>query len=712
MEDPHIALAQGSVRFLDGGGDMGARIRAFNWDATPLGPPAAWPQALKTLVNLLLASRQPMFLGWGAERTWLYNDAFAPILGRKHPAALGQPSMEVWAEARDVLEPMFDRVFAGEPVSIEDFSLGLDRHGRIEQAHFEFAYTPARGEDGAVQGLFGACIEMTARVMAERRQAADTERQRRQFQCAPGFIAILRGPDHVFEFVNEAYVRLVGDRNFIGRPVLEVIPEIVTQGYLKLLNQVYATGERYIAQQTRISLTRATDRIPEDRYLDFVYEPIFDDANQVSGIFIEGFDVTETHRAQAKLQELNETLEQRVKERTHELRIAEEALLHAQKMEAVGQLTGGIAHDFNNLLTGISGSLELLETRLAQGRIAETHRYIVGAQGAARRATILTQRLLAFSRRQTLDPRPTNVNKLVAGMEDLIRRSVGPDITVEVRGASGLWLTKVDPSQLENSLLNLCINGRDAMAPNGGRLTIEAANHSLDEHASRQWDLPPGHYVSLSVTDTGSGMTPDVIARAFDPFFTTKPLGEGTGLGLSMVYGFVRQSGGQVRIASDVGNGTTICLYLPRLIGEAEQADDSLVAAQIEPGSGETVLIVDDEPTIRMMIAEVLQEHGYSVIETDSGTGALNILQSDVRIDVLISDVGLPGGLNGRQVADAGRGVRPGLKVLFITGFAETSVVGDGHLADGMAVITKPFVLSALSQKVRDLIDGGNHAVR
>jgi signal transduction histidine kinase len=706
VDDRDIARRQGSLRFLDGGGEMGERIRAFDWTATPLGLPEAWPQALKTLVNLLLASKQPMFLGWGPARTWLYNDAFTPILGRKHPAALGQPSMEVWAEAREVLEPMFEQVFAGEPVSIEDFSLGLDRQGQIEEAHFEFAYTPARGEDGSVEGLFGACIETTARVKAERRQAEDTQRQQRQFQCAPGFIAILRGPEHVFEFVNEAYVRLVGDRDFVGKTVRTVVPEVEGQGFFELLDRVYSTGERYIAQQTPVSLIRGAAGMPEDRHLDFVYEPIFDETDHVSGIFVEGFDVTETYQAQEKLRELNETLEQRVEQRTRELRLAEEALLQAQKMEAIGQLTGGIAHDFNNLLAGISGSLELLDIRLAQGRVAETHRYVAAAQGATRRATILTQRLLAFSRRQTLDPRPTDVNKLVSGMEDLIRRSVGPNVDVEVVGASGLWLTKIDPSQLENSLLNLCINGRDAMAPGGGRLTIETANKWLDERAARSHDLSPGQYVSLSVTDTGSGMAPEVIARAFDPFYTTKPLGEGTGLGLSMVYGFVRQSGGQVRIYSEIGKGTTMGLYLPRLNGAADNVEDPRMAVEIEQGSGETVLIVDDEPTIRMLIAEVLQEHGYTAIEADSGPSGLRILQSDARIDLLITDVGLPGGLNGRQVADAARVARPELKVLFITGFAENAVVGSGHLAADMAVISKPFVLTSLSQKVRDLIEG------
>ena len=327
---------------------MGSRIRAFEWSGTPLGRPSDWPQALKTLVNLLLASKQPMFLGWGRDRTWLYNDAFTPILGRKHPAALGRPSMEVWAEAREILEPMFARVFAGEPVSIEDFSLGLDRQGRIERSAFRVRL---RGEDGSVQGLFGACIETTARILAERRQADAMERQRRQFQRAPGFIAILGGPEHIFEFVNEAYIRVVGEREYLGKTVRQAVPEVEAQGFLELLDCVFRTGERYIAHQTPVSLVRKAGGSPERRYLDFVYEPILDENNRVSGIFIEGFDVTESYQAQQKLRELNETLEQRVEVRTRELRAAEEALSHAQKMEAVGQLTGGIAHDFNNLLT-------------------------------------------------------------------------------------------------------------------------------------------------------------------------------------------------------------------------------------------------------------------------------------------------------------------------------------------------------------------------
>jgi len=385
-------------------------------------------------------------------------------------------------------------------------------------------------------------------------------------------------------------------------------------------------------------------------------------------------------------------------------RAIEEQLRQAQKMEAVGQLTGGLAHDFNNLLTGITGSLELLQTRLSQGRVNDLERYITAAQGAAKRAAALTHRLLAFSRRQTLDPKPTNINRLVAGMEELTRRTVGPAILVEVVAAGGLWNTLVDPNQLENALLNLCINARDAM-PDGGRLTVETANRWLDVRAARERDMPPGQYLSLCVTDTGTGMTPEVIKRAFDPFFTTKPIGLGTGLGLSMVYGFARQSGGQVRIYSEVGEGTMVCLYLPRHIGEEAETDlPGQQAAAPAAEQGETVLVVDDEPTVRMLVAEVLQELGYTAIEAADGAAGLEVLQSSVRIDLLVTDVGLPGGLNGRQLADAGRAVRPGLKVLFITGYAENAVIGNGHLEHGMQVLTKPFAMEALANRIKDLI--------
>ncbi|WP_213878758.1 PAS domain-containing protein [Pseudomonas sp. dw_358] len=384
----------------------------------------------------------------------------------------------------------------------------------------------------------------------------------------------------------------------------------------------------------------------------------------------------------------------------------EQQLRQSQKMEAVGQLTGGLAHDFNNLLAGISGSLEMLKLRVAQGRTAELERYLDAAYGAARRAAALTHRLLAFSRRQPLDPSPTEVNRLIGGMEELIRRTVGPGIAVQVNAQADLWITQVDANQLENALLNLCINARDAMA-NGGTMVIATTNQDVDARAAARLELPPGQYLVLSVADNGMGMSADVIAHAFDPFFTTKPLGAGTGLGLSMIYGFVRQSGGQVHIYSEVGEGTTLSLYLPRHHGlGAATVESNRPLALPRSAAGETVLLIDDEPTVRMLIVEVLQDLGYQALEAVDGASGLEILQSATSIDLLITDVGLPGGINGRQVADAGRALRPDLKILFITGYAENAVVGDGDLDPGMHLLTKPFAMDELANRIKQLIVG------
>jgi CheY-like chemotaxis protein len=310
---------------------------------------------------------------------------------------------------------------------------------------------------------------------------------------------------------------------------------------------------------------------------------------------------------------------------------------------------------------------------------------------------------LTFSRRQTLDPRPVDINRLIAGMEDLIRRTIGPSVQLEVVSAGGSWPTLVDASQLENALLNLCINARDAM-PDGGRLTIETANKWLDDRSAKEREIPAGQYVALSVTDTGVGMAADVLAKAFDPFFTTKPLGAGTGLGLSMVYGFARQSGGQVRIYSEVGLGTTVHLYLPRHDQAALDEVERETPSHMELGEGEVVLVIDDEPAIRALLIEFLKESGYIALDAPDGPTGLRVLQSAGRIDLLITDVGLPGGMNGRQVADAARAFRPDLKVLFITGYAENAVVGNGHIEKWMSVMTKPFDFDTLSEKVKVML--------
>jgi PAS domain S-box-containing protein len=418
-----------------------------------------------------------------------------------------------------------------------------------------------------------------------------------------------------------------------------------------------------------------------------VIDPVRDDNGNIIGFAKVTRDLTERREAQIELEN------------------SQQALFQSQKMEAVGQLTGGIAHDFNNLLTGITGSLDLMKARLAQGRLNELERYITAAQGAAMRAGTLTHRLLAFARRQTLEPKVVNANRLISHIEELIRRTVGPNITIETVLATGLWNCFCDPNQLENAILNLCINSRDAIV-GGGRVTIETANTWIDDAEAAQRDMTRGQYVAVCVSDDGSGMSPEIVARVFDPFFTTKPVGQGTGLGLSMVYGFAKQSKGQARVYSEVGEGTTVKIYLPRHQGKPEDHEQDNHAVEIPRAeSGETVLVVGDEPTIRMLIADTLGELGYRAIEAADAASALKVLESDVNIDLLITDVGLPGGMNGKEMVDAARVSRPNVKVLFITGYAENAAITNGHLEPGMQVMSKPFTMEKLAARIRSIIE-------
>ena len=865
-----------------GQSEMAQLMRRHDWASSPLGLPDNWPDSLKVALRILLTSRFEMWLGWGPDVNFFYNDAYRPTLGKKHPASLARPTRELWAEIWDDIKDRIQAVYErGESSWDQGLMLLLERSGFPEETYHTFSYSPLLGHDGKVQGLFCAVSEETKRVLSERRlrtlrelsagltalasraqvfgkveqvlggatrdltfsllytidergdarltcatgiergtplapirfgpglghpweyqrlmggeasfvlglaglpdvpagpwnrpapaamvvgltapgssrlvgflvagvspflvlsedyasfiqllagqiaaslanvdalaaSLAERDRLRDLFEQAPGFMCVLRGPEHVFELTNHSYLQLVGHRQLENKPIREALPELKGQGFYELLDEVYRTGRPYVGRGSSMMLQTDVGSPLEERILDFVYQPIFDASGAVTGIFAEGADVTEKARAEDQLRALNESLEMHIADRTRDLEAAlarlreeslereamQEALRQSQKMEAVGQLTGGLAHDFNNLLAGISGSLELMQRRLAQGRVSELDRYITVGYGAAKRAAALTHRMLAFSRRQTLDPKAIDLNRLVGGMEELIRRTIGPQIQLEVVGSVGLWTTLVDPSQLENALLNLCINARDAM-PHGGRVTIETSNKWIDDRAGRERDLPPGQYVALCVTDTGTGMSPDVASRAFEPFFTTKPMGLGTGLGLSMVYGFARQSGGQVRIYSELEMGTTMCIYLPRHYDVAAPVYDPLEhAATLPLGSG-TVLIVDDEANVRGVVKEVLDDIGLGSIEAEDGPSALTVLDSQASIDLLITDVGLPGGLNGRQLADAARAGRPALKVLFITGYAENAVIGNGQLEPGMRILTKPFTIDALALRVKDLL--------
>ncbi|KPB50483.1 Sensory box sensor histidine kinase/response regulator [Pseudomonas coronafaciens pv. oryzae] len=598
----------------------------------------------------------------------------------------------------------------GEPASFENYAKAFERWFEVK------AVRVGEQADRQIAVMFS---DVTARRDAEERlrtsEAISRENvERVQLALAAGAIIGTWHWDLLSDrfAVDEAFSRAFGLEPALGHEGLSLEQVIATvhpedrPGLIEAINAVITEGSLY-AHQYRvrradgiyywIEANGRVDRAEDGTPLSFPGVLINVDERRTVA--------AERDRATAALRSLNDTLEQRVAARTTELMQAEEKLRQSQKMEAVGQLTGGLAHDFNNLLAGISGALELMSTRIEQGRWSDVDKYIVTAQGAAKRAAALTHRLLAFSRRQTLDPQPTDVNRLMKGMTDLIQRTVGPSILVETIGTPGLWPTLVDASQLENALLNLCINARDAM-PDGGRITIDASNRWVEDGATQVHDLPEGQYLSLCVTDTGTGMTPEVMAKAFDPFFTTKPIGQGTGLGLSMIYGFANQSGGQVRIQSEVGKGTSIFIYLPRYDGAAVRDESDALIPPVEfTQSGETILIVDDEPTVRMLLTDSLGDLGYTLIEAADSLAGLKLLRSDVHIDLLITDVGLPGGMNGRQMADAGREVRPQLKTLFITGYAENAAIGDEQLGPGMRVLTKPFAIDALTSRVQELMN-------
>ncbi len=945
--DPQHGSSPSQPSFARHGGELAERMAALDWSANPLGAPSRWSDALNTLVDLMLASRQPMFMAWGEAQIWLYNDAFVPILGDKHPEALGRPAMEVWHEAREVLEPLFAQVLCGEPVQMDDFSLFLDRHGTLEEAHFSFSYTPARGSDGTVEGLFGVCVETTAKVIAERRALDERERLARLFEQAPTFMALLEGPDHRFELANPNYMKLVAHRPVLGRTVAEALPEVVEQGYVALLDEVLATGKPYRADSALFAAQSEPGGPVDHRYVDFVYQPVLGRDGTPQSIFVLGADVTEraiaesmvarnvqlqaaldqlhvrfnelddpadiafaaaqllaetlnvsragygtidpatetifierdwnapgvkslagtlhfrdygsyiedlkrgetavvadaeldprtrdnahalkaisaqafvnmpvteqdglvallylnhatarqwpdeelkfirdvaertrmaTQRrnAEQQLVELTASLEQQVEDRTAErdrvwknsrdllavvgadgvfrrvnpawqrtlglapsevegrtfldfvwpedrqitqdaldaaataadlkgfenryrhrdgsarwiswqtavegdlvyaygrdvtdekaqaeaLDQAQEALRQSQKLEAMGQLTGGVAHDFNNLLTPIMGSLDMLQKRGVGG--PREQRLIDGALQSAERAKTLVQRLLAFSRRQPLQPQAVDVAELVRGMSELIGSTTGPQIRMSVDVAANLPRALADANQLEMAILNLAVNARDAM-PDGGTLRIAAEARPAGRR--NKLGLSPGEYVCISVADTGIGMDASTLERAVEPFFSTKGISKGTGLGLSMVHGLAAQLGGAVHLASQSGVGTNVELWLPSTDERSSRAADQSPAAASTSASGK-VLLVDDEDVARETTADMLAEMGFEITQCTSGEEALAKLRAGLMADLLISDHLMPG-MSGEDLAREVATLYPRMKMLIISGFAD-----------------------------------------
>jgi PAS domain S-box-containing protein len=913
--------------FLTGGGEVGGLMRARDWSASPLGPPESWPQSLRSVVGLLLGSKFPMFVAWGPELGFLYNDSYAEILGGKHPKALGGRFHDIWSEIWPDIAPLIDAAMAGQATYREDLPLLMNRKGFDEQTWFTFSYSPVRDEAGRVAGMFCACTETTAKVLSERRAVEERERLERMFKQAPGFMAMLSGPEHRFTLTNPAYQHLIGDRDVLGKTVADALPDAAAQGYLEHLDRAFQTGEALIFTSAPFAMQATADGPVNERLVDFVYQPLRDADGAVTGLFVEGYDVTERVRAEAALRasearmklaqqaagigvwdwdvatgaiswspemydilgldpvrdaaapyqawlailhpddrdtadrvaqgatstgedfsidfrithrptgelrwvrsygtsvldeqgrpahvvgvnvditqerrreeglrelagDLRTAVEASEKERNkiYELsndlfavagfdgylktinpawerllgysqaellakpfaaiihpddvtaagevvaalqageplqnfedrlitaggeavwitwaavpegdrfyavgrnvtreRAQEEALRQSQKMEAMGQLTGGVAHDFNNLLTPIVGALDMLQRKGVGGE--REQRLIAGAAQSADRAKTLVQRLLAFARRQPLQPVAVDLGKLVAGMGDLVASTTGPQINVVVDVTRDLPPAKADPNQLEMAVLNLAVNARDAM-PAGGTLRISVEEATVGrQHRSK---LKPGRYLRLSVADTGTGMDQATLTRAVEPFFSTKGVGKGTGLGLSMVHGLATQLGGALTIHSAPGMGTNVEFWLPQ--GEAsDEAEAAVEPEGVAPSRRATVLLVDDEDLVRLSTADMLIELGHDVIEAGSAEEALRLLNRGLTPDVVVTDHLMPG-MSGTELARQVQSERPGIKVLIVSGYAETI-----SIEPDLPRLTKPFRTAELAASLAAL---------
>lgn len=746
-----------------GGGDIGTRVREPGFEASGLGPVAEWPASLRTIAEMVFNSRQAKFVAWGPDLAFLYNDAYMPIFAERHPWALGRPFSEVWADIWPQFGPIVDRTLSGEAQYYRELPIPMLRQGRREETWFTFSYTPLCDESGRIAGLVCAAMEVTEQVLARQREQAALQalRQRtetlatvnragisitseldvgRLTQLAVDAGISLTGAEFGAFFYNAEGETGQGYRLYalsgadpaafadfpLPRSTLLFAPSF--EGRTVVRSDDVTRDPRYGRNAPHAGMppghlpvrsylavpVRSRTGAPIGALLFGHREPgRFDDGSESSLVSLAGQaavaidnarllqaaerEIAQRREAEERLRQLNETLEARVATEIAERRQAELALQQAQKMEAIGKLTGGVAHDFNNLLQVVSGNLQLLATDVAGREKAE--RRLANAMAGVQRGAKLAAQLLAFGRRQPLEPKVVNAGRLIAGMEDMLRRSLGDAIEIETVVSGGLWNTLIDPTQLENALLNLAINARDAMA-GCGRITIEAGNAMLDaDYARLHADVVPGQYVLLAVSDTGSGMPPEVVRQAFEPFFSTKPDGKGSGLGLSMVHGFVKQSGGHVKIYSEPGQGTVIRLYLPR----AHQGEDQPVSLESTPiaGGREIVLVVEDDDSVRATVVEMLNELGYQVLMARDAASALTVIESGVAVDLLFTDVVMPGTLRSPELARKARERLPGIAVLFTSGYTENGIVHGGRLDPGVELLSKPYTREALARKIR-----------
>ncbi|QTF56372.1 PAS domain-containing protein [Stutzerimonas frequens] len=669
------------------------------------------------------------------------NAAYLALTGRRLEEIQGQRLHEAFAA--DPLSPettrvqelldSFARVLSRKAVdTLPVIRYSIARHTPLgpvyEDRYWSATHTPVLDEQGEVVAILQHTSDITELqamkdslkqvaghqpvqqleqgVMSRARLLqSEGEQLRRLFAQAPGFVCFLRGPNHVYELVNDAYREVTGHRQLLGKAVREGLPEVVDQGLIDLLDEVYRTGRSYIGKRVSLFLKRQADREPEETILDFVLQPIIENEGNVTGIFVQGQDVTEQQRNETELQRYREHLEELVRERTQALeqseaerQVAEQALQQAQRLEAVGKLTGGIAHDFNNMLQIIGGNLQLLRRSLGNDETAA--RRLNSAVSGVEKGARLASQLLAFASRQPLLPRQVYLPDLLEQMHELLDGALGSAVQVDLDVVGRPWPVFVDVGNLQSVVLNLAANARDAMAGRG-RLVLRLENRSLNDEAVEQ----PGDYVLLSVIDQGSGMSDEVRARAFEPFFTTKQESNASGLGLSMVYGFVKQSGGFVTLGSGDNGGAAVHVHLPRSAGENAESD---AASEREPAQPEAdgsslvddaglrILFVEDDPTLRMLTGEVLTELGHRVEVSETAEEALEFLDRQP-FDVLLTDVGLAG-MSGIDLARQAGARHPELALVIASGYAVSPAeVG----IDRLRTMIKPYDI----HQVRELLD-------
>jgi PAS domain S-box-containing protein len=659
-------------------------MRSQDWSGSPLGPPGTWPQSLRTVVSLLLQSRFPMFVAWGTELGFLYNDSYAEILGAKHPRALGKRFQEIWSEIWSDISPLIDAAMAGEASYREDLPLVMNRKGYDEQTWFTFSYSPVRDDDGHVAGMFCAVSETTQKVLGERalRELNETLERRVDEALAErklladiveGTEAFVQVVDlgHRWLAINRAaaqhFERIFGVRPTAGDNLLELLVE--PPGHLR---EVQALWARALAGEEFTTVTEFADQGGERRAYEMRFSSLRDRDGHLTGAYQFVYDVTERLHDQERL------------------RKAEAALRQTQKLESLGQLTGGVAHDFNNLLAVFAGGLQLLERSAGQ---PPSPRVFESMRRAVARGTDLTRHLLAFSRRRPVNPESIDVAAHVKGMRAMLDGSLGGHIQVQMDLAADVWPVEVDAGEMELAILNLCLNARDAMA-GGGVITIAVGNtRGAGEDAN------PGEFVKLSVADTGHGMSPAVQARVFEPFFTTKDVGKGSGLGLPQVYGFAQQSSGRVSLTSEVGVGTIVTLLLPRSVRTpvtATGGEETAVNPRVVPSNERRghVLLVEDDREVAALTRELLGALGFTVTHVSSADAALGALADGRAIDIVLSDIMMPGGVSGLQLAREIRTRHPTLPVILTTGYVESA----SSMTDGeFEILLKPFSIQTLA---------------